>query len=121
MSERIDQLVSHVRAHRCYNHPIFKHWVEANPKPEVIGAFFHHMEGLCTASRAGWNFEILAIHWLCVVLQSWFTAALQIRFKVTLSHLLNAPVVMARAPATGCGIVFQRPMLLRTMVGFANI
>jgi hypothetical protein len=57
VSKHIDRLVNHIRAHRCYSHPIFKHWAEVRPKPEVIGAFFHHMEGLCTASRYSWDFE----------------------------------------------------------------
>lgn len=56
MSDLINPLVGDIRAHRCYNHPIFKNWVRARPDPETIGAFFHHMEGLCTASRPGWNF-----------------------------------------------------------------
>jgi len=57
MSELINRLVDRIRSHRCYHHPMFKHWVQVKPSWEVIGAFYHHMQCTCSASRPGWNFE----------------------------------------------------------------
>jgi hypothetical protein len=52
-----DELVARVRAHRCYHHPMFEHWLESPPSWQVIAAFFHHMQNTCGASRPGWSFE----------------------------------------------------------------
>ena len=57
MSELIQTLVDRIRSHRCYHHPMFEHWVKVKPSWEAIGAFYHHMQCTCSASRPGWNFE----------------------------------------------------------------
>jgi hypothetical protein len=48
-------------------------------------------------------------------------ATLQIGFQITLSHSLDARVIMTGAPAVGRGFVFQCPVLLRAVVSLANI
>lgn len=57
MADLMDQLVTYIRAHRCLNHPIFHHWAQVNPSAEVIGAFFHHQQTACNATRPGRNFD----------------------------------------------------------------
>lgn len=57
MSTLIDHLVTRIRAHRCYHHPLFDHWVQSRPDWQAIGAFFHHMQCTCSASRPGWSFD----------------------------------------------------------------
>jgi hypothetical protein len=52
----VEDIVSHVRGHRCYAHPIFDHWAKTNPAPEVIGALFHHIRCFCDSTRPGLNF-----------------------------------------------------------------
>ena len=55
MSAKMDALIAHVHGHRCYNHPIFDHWVKADPAPEVVGALFHQIQKFCASTRPGWN------------------------------------------------------------------
>jgi hypothetical protein len=54
----LEQLVDHVRHHRAYTHTIFHSWVKAKPRPDVVGALFHHIQSLCACSRPAWNFEV---------------------------------------------------------------
>lgn len=56
MADQLDKLVSMVRAHRCYSHPIFEHWAEVEPSPPVIGALFHQIQSFCASTRPGWAF-----------------------------------------------------------------
>lgn len=56
MSVKVDSLVSKIKSHRCYTHPVFLNWARANPEPEVIGALFHQIQNFCAATRPGWNF-----------------------------------------------------------------
>lgn len=56
MSVNVDNLVSKIKGHRCYTHPVFLNWAKANPAPEVVGALFHQIQNFCAATRPGWNF-----------------------------------------------------------------
>lgn len=51
-----DQVVDQIRSHRCHDHPIFRHWAEVNPGPEVVGALFHQIQSFCASTRPGGNF-----------------------------------------------------------------
>ena len=63
MSITIDELVSRVRGHRCYSHPIFQHWADVSPDTAVVGALFHQIRSFCDATRPGGRFpEALAMH-----------------------------------------------------------
>jgi len=57
MNTLLHALVHDIRAHRCHNHPLFEHWLASRPTPEIIGAFYHHMQAVCSASRPGWSFD----------------------------------------------------------------
>lgn len=46
-----------IRSLHFHNHPLFDHWLESKPTPEIIGAFYHHMQAVCSASRPGWSFD----------------------------------------------------------------
>jgi hypothetical protein len=50
-------LVNHIRNHRCYNHPLFHHWAAVNPSAEGVGTLFHHIQRLCACTRPALNFE----------------------------------------------------------------
>ena len=52
----IDDLLTHVRSHRCFSHPVFEHWAEVNPRPEVVGALFHQIQKFCASTRPGGEF-----------------------------------------------------------------
>lgn len=52
----IEDLTAHIRAHRCYRHPIFMHWAEVRPDPRAVGALFHHIQTLCACTRPGCAF-----------------------------------------------------------------
>lgn len=56
MSVNVDSLVSKIKSHRCYTHPVFLNWAKADPAPEVVGALFHQIQNFCSATRPGWNF-----------------------------------------------------------------
>lgn len=56
MGLSIDQVIEHVCQHRCYTHPIFHHWAEVAPAPEVVGALFHQIQNFCASTRPGINF-----------------------------------------------------------------
>ena len=56
MSLTIDNLLKHIENHRCYTHPIFKHWGETNPHYEVVGALFHQIQSFCASTRPGGNY-----------------------------------------------------------------
>jgi hypothetical protein len=56
MARAVDDLIAHVESHRCFTHPIFRHWAEVNPAPEVIGALFHQIQCFCASTRPGWSF-----------------------------------------------------------------
>lgn len=45
------KLVSYIKAHRCFNHPIFKDWALVNPDKKVVGALFHQIRSFCDATR----------------------------------------------------------------------
>jgi len=63
MTITIDDLVSRIRSHRCYDHPIFDHWAKVSPDTEVVGALFHQIRSFCDATRPGGKFpEALAMH-----------------------------------------------------------
>jgi hypothetical protein len=48
--------VERVKNHRCFTHPIFAHWAEVDPAPEVVGALFHQIQKFCASTRPGHNF-----------------------------------------------------------------
>ncbi len=50
-------LVNHIRGHRCYDHPLFRDWAAVEPDAETIGALFHHIQRLCACTRPALNFE----------------------------------------------------------------
>jgi len=54
-TETVD-LVERVRHHRLYTHPIWEHWVQAEPSPDVLGALFHQIQRFCASTRPGWVF-----------------------------------------------------------------
>lgn len=56
MTPAIHDLISRIQNHRCYSHPIFRHWARVNPQPEVIGALFHQIQNFCAATRPGGKF-----------------------------------------------------------------
>lgn len=56
MTTDIQDLLARIQNHRCYSHPIFRHWAQVNPEPEVIGALFHQIQHFCAATRPGGNF-----------------------------------------------------------------
>ena len=58
MSMKIEELVKYIRNHRCYTHPIFKHWATTAPSPEVVGTLFHQIQNFCASTRPGWNFPM---------------------------------------------------------------
>ncbi|UNO43370.1 hypothetical protein [Streptomyces sp. MST-110588] len=59
----IDDLVSRIRDHRCYHHPIFKHWQEAAPGSTAVAALFHQIRSFCDATRPGGKFpQALTMH-----------------------------------------------------------
>jgi hypothetical protein len=65
MPVSIDDLVSRIRGHRCYDHPIFEHWAEVRPDSAVVGALFHQIRSFCDATRPGGRFpSALATHQL---------------------------------------------------------
>lgn len=49
----IRDLTGFVRTHRCYQHPIFEHWIEARPDARTIGALFHQIRSFCDSTRPG--------------------------------------------------------------------
>ncbi len=59
----IDQLVTDIRQHRCYNHPVFENWTANRPPQDVIAALFHQIQKFCASTRPGWSFpDALAEH-----------------------------------------------------------
>ncbi|QDU65462.1 hypothetical protein [Engelhardtia mirabilis] len=52
----IDDLLALVRSHRCFQHPVFEHWAQVAPQPEVIGALFHQIQKFCASTRPGGEF-----------------------------------------------------------------
>lgn len=54
-SRPIDALVKFIRSHRCFSHPVFKHWSTNAPAPETIGALFHQIRCFCDSTRPGRN------------------------------------------------------------------
>lgn len=51
----IENIVNDIKSHRCYTHPVFKHWAEMAPSPETIGALFHQIRNFCDSTRPGLN------------------------------------------------------------------
>ena len=51
-----DSLEQFVREHRCATHPIFEHWVEADPPPNTLAALFHQIQLFCASTRPGREF-----------------------------------------------------------------
>jgi len=59
----IEQLVTDIRQHRCYTHPVFENWAANRPTPDVIAALFHQIQKFCASTRPGWSFpNALAKH-----------------------------------------------------------
>ena len=56
MAKTIEEIVSYIRNHRCYTHPIFHNWAVVNPEPKVVGALFHQIQRFCASTRPGGNF-----------------------------------------------------------------
>jgi acyl carrier protein len=54
----VDDLVSRIKAHRCYSHPVFRHWAENAPPTEVIGALFHQIRNFCDSTRPALNLPL---------------------------------------------------------------
>lgn len=49
----IESLVSDIKSHRSYTHPIFDNWIENDPDPQVLGALFHQIQSFCASTRPG--------------------------------------------------------------------
>jgi hypothetical protein len=65
MPRTIDDVVDHIRNHRCFRHPVFDHWAQQRPAPEVVGALFHQIQCFCAATRPGGSFPwALRVHGL---------------------------------------------------------
>lgn len=65
MTTSVNQLLDLITNHRCFNHPIFKHWAEVNPDVETVGALFHQIQCFCASTRPGGNYlEALKQHGL---------------------------------------------------------
>ncbi|HKS47436.1 MAG TPA: hypothetical protein VJT49_20470 [Amycolatopsis sp.] len=63
MSSTVDDLVSRIRGHHCYTHPLFDHWAQVSPESEVVGALFHQIRSFCDVTRPGGKFpDALARH-----------------------------------------------------------
>jgi hypothetical protein len=58
MNAAMNRLLSDIKGHRCYNHPIFQHWTEVPPAPTTVGALFHQIQNFCASTRPGWNFSL---------------------------------------------------------------
>jgi hypothetical protein len=56
MPRTINDVIEYIRNHRCFNHPVFKHWAKQKPGPEVVGALFHQIQCFCASTRPGWSF-----------------------------------------------------------------
>lgn len=46
-----DKLVSYIKNHRCYTHPIFQNWILVNPERDVVAALFHQIRSFCDSTR----------------------------------------------------------------------
>jgi hypothetical protein len=67
MTTTVDQLLDQITSHRCYNHPIFKHWGDVNPDAEAVGALFHQIQLFCASTRPGGNYlEAMKTHGLMI-------------------------------------------------------
>ncbi|YCH20245.1 hypothetical protein M1D96_14015 [Pseudomonas sp. D1-3] len=65
MATNPKELVESIKSHRCFTHPIFEHWANVNPEPQVVGALFHQIQMFCAATRPGHEFpEALKKHGL---------------------------------------------------------
>jgi len=56
MLEKTSELVDRIKAHRLFSHPMFDHWAQSAPPPEVLGAMFHQIQCFCASTRPGLNF-----------------------------------------------------------------
>jgi len=56
MDTFLESLVTRIKNHRCYSHPIFENWAAVNPPPEVVGTLFHQIQKFCASTRPGLNF-----------------------------------------------------------------
>jgi hypothetical protein len=54
----VDDIVTNIKSHRCYTHPVFEHWASNAPSTEVIGALFHHIRNFCDSTRPGLNLPL---------------------------------------------------------------
>lgn len=65
MTETIDDVVNHIRSHRCYDHPVFTSWAVVRPDAVTVGALFHQIQNFCAATRPGGVFpDALVAHGL---------------------------------------------------------
>lgn len=46
-----NKLVSYIKSHRCYTHPIFQNWVLVKPNRDVVAALFHQIRSFCDSTR----------------------------------------------------------------------
>jgi hypothetical protein len=56
MLQKTSELVDEIKEHRLFSHPMFKHWAQSAPSPEVLGAMFHQIQCFCASTRPGLNF-----------------------------------------------------------------
>jgi len=56
MKKKTSQLINRIKSHRLFLHPIFVHWAQMRPSPEVLGAMFHQIQCFCASTRPGLNF-----------------------------------------------------------------
>lgn len=47
----VENLVSYIKGHSCYNHSIFKNWAKVDPSKETVAALFHQIRSFCDATR----------------------------------------------------------------------
>jgi hypothetical protein len=47
----VENLVSYIKSHPCYTHPIFENWARVQPEKKVVGALFHQIRSFCDSTR----------------------------------------------------------------------
>jgi len=62
----VENLVDQVKSHRLYDHPMYDHWAQAVPPPDVTGAVFHQIQKFCASTRPGLAFPegLRSLGWL---------------------------------------------------------
>lgn len=56
-----ENLISYIKGHPCYSHPIFSNWAKVNPEKEVVAALFHQIRCFCDSTRPVHNLPLSLI------------------------------------------------------------